>query len=169
LSPPSSGIGRAALVATAVLALDQASKAAVTAGIERGERIELLPGLGLVRVSNEGIAFGLLGDAGPAVIVISALAFLVLLGYFMTIGDRRGMWLPIGLLAGGALGNLIDRFRLGAVTDFIDLPRWPAFNVADIAITAGVAVLVVLVMRDGSRQEDAKPQPPGSDREAGSG
>jgi signal peptidase II len=136
------GLGRAALVALAVVALDQATKAIVRAEIAPGEAIDLVAGIDLVRVSNDGIAFGLLDGAGSAVLVIAALAFAVLLGVFLAGAERRGLWLPIGLLAGGAVGNLIDRVRDGAVTDFIDPPRWPAFNFADVSITIGVLLLI---------------------------
>lgn len=136
------GLGRAALVALAVVALDQATKAIVRAEIAPGEAIDLVAGIDLVRVSNDGIAFGLLDGAGSAVLVIAALAFAVLLGVFLAGAERRGLWLPIGLLAGGAVGNLIDRVRDGAVTDFIDPPKWPAFNFADVSITIGVLLLI---------------------------
>ena len=99
-------------------------------------------GIDIVRVTNRGIAFGLLDDAGSLVLVIAAVAFAALLGVFLASAERPGLWLPIGLLAGGALGNLIDRIREGAVTDFIDPPRWPAFNLADVEITIGVVLLV---------------------------
>jgi signal peptidase II len=136
------GYGRAALVALATLALDQLTKAHVRGGIAPGERIDFLPGVDLVRVANRGIAFGLLDDAGSLVLVLAAVAFASLLAVFLAASDRRGLWLPIGLLAGGAVGNLIDRIHEGAVTDFIDIGPWPAFNVADIAITLGVVILV---------------------------
>lgn len=156
MSARSGALGRAALVAGITLALDQASKAAIRSGIEPGERVEVLPGLDLVRVANEGIAFGLLEGAGAAVVVVSAFAFVVLLGYLLAVGGRPGMWLPLGLFAGGALGNLLDRLRLGSVTDFIDLPRWPAFNLADVAITAGLVVLAVIMLRSDEQAEDGE-------------
>ena len=62
------------------------------------------------------------------------------------------MWVAIGLLAGGAVGNLADRVRAGAVTDFIDLPPWPPFNLADVAITAGVLLLVLIYLREAERE-----------------
>ena len=65
---------------------------------------------------------------------------------------RPGMWLATGLLAGGAIGNLTDRVRADAVTDFVDLPPWPPFNLADVAITAGVLLLVFLYLRDSERE-----------------
>jgi len=136
------GLGKAALVALVAIAADQITKAIVRGQVMPGERIDAVAGIEIVRVHNSGIAFGLLNDAGSIVLVIAALAFAALLAMFLLSADRPGLWLPVGLLAGGALGNLIDRFREGFVTDFIDPPRWPAFNVADIEITLGVILLV---------------------------
>jgi signal peptidase II len=136
------GYGRAALVALVALGLDQLTKALVRGGIDPGERIDFLPGADLVRVANRGIAFGLLDDAGSLVLVLAAVAFAALLTVFLAASDRRGLWLPIGLLAGGAVGNLIDRIHEGAVTDFVDIGPWPAFNLADVEITLGVVILV---------------------------
>jgi signal peptidase II len=67
--------------------------------------------------------------------------------WFARHATRRLVWLPVGLLAGGAAGNIVDRARHGAVTDFIKLPAWPAFNVADMAITFGVLALLYVVER----------------------
>ena len=121
------GLGRAAAVALVAIALDQISKAVLRANVDPGERIDLVAGIEIVHVSNEGIAFGLLEDAGSIVIVIAAIAFAVLLGIFLLSAERPGLWLPIGLLAGGAIGNLIDRVREeSAVTDFIDPPALAA-------------------------------------------
>lgn len=136
------GLGKAALVTAAAIAVDQITKAIVRGQVQPGERIDLFAGIEIVRVHNSGIAFGLLDDAGSIVLVVAALAFAALLAMFLLSAERPGLWLPIGLLAGGALGNLIDRIREGFVTDFIDPPRWPAFNIADIEITLGVVLLV---------------------------
>ena len=138
------GLGKATLVAAVAIAADQITKAVVRGQVMPGERIDAAVGIEIVRVHNSGIAFGLLDDAGSIVLVIAALAFAALLGMFLFSADRPGLWLPVGLLAGGALGNLIDRIRDGFVTDFIDPPRWPAFNVADIEITLGVIMLVAI-------------------------
>lgn len=140
---------RAAAVAAVAFAIDQISKAAVRSSVRPGERVELIAGIDLVRVGNEGIAFGLLDGTGSVAIVLAAAAFVALLGYFLAVSHRGSTWIPIGLLAGGALGNLTDRITEGAVTDFIDPPSWPAFNVADIEITAGVIVLAIIYLRGG--------------------
>jgi signal peptidase II len=160
------GLVRAAVVALLALALDQITKAIVRAEISPGERIDLIAGIDLVRVSNDGIAFGLLDDAGGGVLVLAGGAFVLLLAYFLASSEQPRLWLPLGLLAGGALGNLVDRIDRGAVTDFIDPPNWPAFNVADIEITLGVALLVLLFMRGGdSRAATAEGPEPGGEPE----
>jgi signal peptidase II len=133
---------RAAALTLAVVAVDQATKALVRGGVELGDRDGVFPGVELVHVRNRGIAFGLLDDAGSLVLVLAAVAFAALLGVFLAASDRRGLWLPIGLLAGGAVGNLIDRIHEGAVTDFVDIGPWPSFNLADVEITIGVVILV---------------------------
>jgi signal peptidase II len=137
--------GRAALLAAAVLAADQASKAAVRASVGRGESIDLIPGLELVNTRNRGIAFGLLSGGGTLVAVVAAAALIALIAFFLTHRERRLAWLPTGLLVGGAAGNLLDRAREGSVTDFIDPVAWPAFNLADAAITIGVLALLYVL------------------------
>lgn len=149
---------RALLVCGAVLAIDQAGKAMVRAQISRGDEVELLPFLDLTNTRNRGIAFGLAGEVPPALIAAMIVALIAVLGY-LSLREQGSplVWLPAGLLVGGALGNLIDRVREGAVTDFIDLPAWPTFNLADAAITLGVTMLVLLPELDRwrrRRQED---------------
>ena len=91
-------------------------------------------------MTNSGVAFGLFSGGGDALVVaFTALALGLIVGWFSLDTLRPGLWLAVGLLAGGALGNLADRVCDGAVTDFIDPPAWPAFNLADVAITAGVS------------------------------
>jgi signal peptidase II len=141
--------GRVALVAVAVVALDQATKALVRATIERGEREAVLPGVELVHTQNSGVAFGALGGGGAVVTVVVALALVALLSYFATHVRRPLFWLPTGMLLGGAIGNVIDRARAGAVTDFVQIPLgFPAFNVADMSITLGVVVLLYVLEQD---------------------
>jgi signal peptidase II len=134
---------RAGAMVVAVLVADQLTKAAVRSSLQVGERREVLPFLDLVRVNNDGIAFGFLGG-GQALVVVAVVAALGgLIVFFALHADRPLVWLPTGLLLGGALGNVLDRVRDGAVTDFVKVPHWPAFNVADVAITAGVVALVL--------------------------
>ena len=146
---------RAALVVLGVVVVDQASKAIVVDQIPRGDRRAVLPGVELVHVRNRGIAFGLLDGRSIALTVLTVAALALLVGYFILHTDRPLLWLATGLLLGGALGNLLDRVRDDAVTDFIDLPLWPAFNVADMSITAGV--LVLLAALEMGRESGAEP------------
>ena len=134
--------GRAALVAAAVIGVDQLTKRTVAAGIGVGEVRRFLPGIDLVHVRNTGVAFSLFSGGGTLVLVFTLLALALLAGYLVLRPERPWLWLPTGLLIGGAVGNLIDRVADGAVTDFIKLPLWPAFNVADMAITFGVLALL---------------------------
>ena len=142
----------ASAVAVAVLAVDQATKAIVRAAIERGEEVSVLPGIELVNTRNRGIAFGLFQDGGALLIVVAAVAMVGIVVFFALNAGRPRAWIPMGLLVGGAAGNLLDRLRDGSVTDFIDLPAWPAFNVADMAITFGV--LAMLWLLEGPRGRD---------------
>jgi signal peptidase II len=100
-----------------------------------------------VNVRNSGVAFGRLQNAEAIVAIVIGLALVGLLVYFARNGARRLMWLPTGMLLGGALGNIVDRLREGAVIDFLKLPHWPAFNVADASITVGVVILLVVIER----------------------
>jgi len=127
-----------------VIAADQAAKAAVEAHLVPGEEVDVLGPLGLTLAHNRGVAFGLAGGAGAPLILLTVVALGVVAYLFARNPARRGMWVATGLLAGGALGNLTDRVRADAVTDYVDLPPWPPFNLADVAITAGVALFVLL-------------------------
>ena len=138
---------RAALVMVAVIALDQGTKALVRSGVAVGDRDGVFPGVEIVHVRNEGVAFSRFSGGGTVVAVIVGAALLALVAYFVTHLDKPLVWLPTGMLLGGALGNVIDRIRDGAVTDFIKLPAWPAFNVADVSITFGVLVLLYVTER----------------------
>jgi signal peptidase II len=137
--------GRAAALALAVVAADQATKALVRANIDIGNRDGVFPGVELVHVRNRGVAFGLFADGGFVLVAIGAACVVALLAFFATHSRRPLVWLPTGLLLGGAAGNLIDRLQQGYVTDFIDLPLWPAFNLADSAITIGVLSLLYVL------------------------
>ena len=133
---------RAVLVAAVVIALDQLTKHTVATGIAPGEEKKFLPLVHLVHVRNTGVAFSIFSGGGTLVLVFTLLALAMLVGYFARHPERPWLWVPTGMLVGGAIGNLIDRIANGAVTDFIKLPHWPAFNVADMSITFGVLALL---------------------------
>lgn len=137
---------RALALGALVVLVDQVSKAIAASALGPGERIDIGLGFELADVRNRGIAFGLLSDGQTLVIVVTALSLALILGYFALNPARPGLWIGVGLLLGGAVGNLADRVRANEVTDFIDPPMWPAFNVADIAIVIGI-LLIVLVHR----------------------
>jgi signal peptidase II len=136
--------------------LDQVTKALVRGGVDVGEEDSILPAVTLVHVRNTGVAFGAFSGGGLIVVALVAAALTALLWYFVTHLDKPLVWLPTGMLLGGSIGNIIDRVRDGAVTDFIKLPAWPAFNVADMAITFGVLVLLWVIEQDERRAPDRR-------------
>jgi signal peptidase II len=139
--------GPPAAVATAglVVAVDQVTKQLADANIERGEEVNVFFGLDLTNTRNTGVAFGALEGGGLVVGILIGLSLALLIAYFAFNRDMPWLWLPVGMLVGGALGNLADRAREGAVIDFIDPVAWPAFNVADICIVLGVLGLLWVV------------------------
>jgi signal peptidase II len=146
-------------LAGAIVVLDQVTKAVALARLSLGVPVPIVDGLlALTLVLNPGLAFGLLGTVPPAWRWVVAALSLVALGVLARVALRvlpAGGWtgrLSIGLIFGGAVGNLVDRARFGAVVDFVDVHwrgwHWPAFNVADSAITIGVALLALRLLRD---------------------
>jgi signal peptidase II len=136
----------AGLVLLAVVVADQLSKRGVEHWIVPGEERKLLPGIQLVNTRNHGVAFGFLPGSHTGVTILIAIALAALVVYFARHRTQRLIWLPTGMLVGGALGNILDRLREGAVTDFIKLPLgWPPFNLADISITLGILILFLLI------------------------
>jgi len=153
-APSLRGAGvRAAVVLALVLAADQVVKALVTGSLERGEVRDLVWFVDLVNTRNTGVAFGQLQDGGVVVSIVIVLALMALLVFFVRNAQRPLIWLPTGMLLGGALGNIVDRLREGAVIDYLKLPHWPAFNVADASITVGVVILLIVIER-GDRAAD---------------
>ena len=140
-----SGPAAAAATAGLVVALDQATKQLAATNIARGDQVAVIPGLDLTSTRNTGVAFGALAGGGVVVAVLIGASLALLLAYFVANRDRPWLWLPVGMLLGGALGNLADRAREGAVIDFIDPVAWPAFNLADSCIVVGVFALLYVV------------------------
>jgi signal peptidase II len=149
------------LLAGAIVALDQITKIVALGYLQLGVPVSIIDGLlSLTLVLNPGLAFGLLGTIPPAWRWVVAALSLVALAVLARVALRvlpTGGWpgrLAIGLIFGGAVGNLIDRTRFGAVVDFVDVYwrgwHWPAFNVADSAITVGVALLALRLMTERS-------------------
>src|SRR5256714_980478 len=134
------------VVAAAVLA-DQATKHIVSSQLALGEKAKVVGPFSIHHVENSGIAFGLFAGATPLVTALTALAVGWMLVFFARSGARHPV-LPValGLLIGGSVSNLVDRIRLGHVTDFLDFRYWPAFNLADSFIVIGVAILFLALV-----------------------
>lgn len=142
-----------------VLAADQVAKAVVEDHLVIGQRVEVLGPLELTLAHNSGVAFGLAGGAGIGLVLVTLAALAVVTYLFAKNPTRPGMWVAVGFVAGGALGNLVDRVRAGHVTDFIHVGFWPDFNLADVSISVGVILLVLLYLRDAEAQSsDEEPE-----------
>jgi signal peptidase II len=139
------GVTAAVATAGVVVAIDQITKQIANANVARGDEASVFPGLEISNTRNTGVAFGMFQDGGVIVAVLIGLSLAGLIIFFLRHSDVPWMWLPVGMLVGGALGNLADRAREGAVIDFIDPVAWPAFNVADTCIVVGVVLLVWVV------------------------
>jgi signal peptidase II len=135
----------AVVVAASVVLLDQVTKRIVVDSLSRGEHVDVFLGIELTYVRNKGIAFGALGGGGTLVTVVTVAAVLLLALYFAFHTSTRWLWLPFGVVAGGALGNLVDRLSEGSVVDWIDPILWPAFNLADVAIVLGILGLLYVL------------------------
>ncbi len=132
------------LVALAAAGADQLTKSFVAGRLTLGDAVEIAGPFAIHHVRNTGIAFGLFSDSTSIVIVLTAVAIGAMVAFFARSGRRHPL-LPVavGLVLGGSISNLVDRLRLGYVTDFLDLDYWPAFNLADTFIVVGVGVLFV--------------------------
>ncbi len=158
-----------ALILTSVVALDQASKALLQRSLELHEYRPVIEGLfSISHVRNRGAAFGILSDAGlpyqgVVLSLVSLLALVAIAVYSWRLpAEARLPRLALAFVLGGALGNLIDRVRFGYVVDFIHVywnqHVWPDFNLADSAITTGVCLLLLDMLRP-ERRAEAQPEP----------
>ena len=145
---------RFGVLALVVLVLDQVTKAIVRASLDPRESVEVFPGFSFSRVANEGIAFGFFPGRQTAVAVLTLVALsAIAIALAGLVARNATVAAGAGMLVGGSLGNLIDRLIHGAVTDFLDFERWPAFNVADCGITIGAVLIVIGLMQDGEGGE----------------
>jgi len=145
-----------AAVSLAAVAGDQLTKQVVRSHLLIDESAKVVGPLSIHRVQNSGIAFGLFASATALVTVLTAIAVGWMLVFFARSGARHPV-LPaaLGLLIGGSVSNLVDRVRLGHVTDFIDFGWWPAFNLADSFIVIGVAILLLALTAADRRSNEA--------------
>lgn len=148
-------MARGLLIAIVVLVLDLVTKAMVLAWLR--EPITLTPFANLVVVWNRGVSFGMLSTIGPVALIALATVICAVLLFWLYRTNELFLTIALGLVIGGAIGNVIDRLRFGAVLDFVDLHaggyHWPAFNVSDSAICVGAALLLV----DGLRSPRHRP------------
>ena len=144
-------------IAGAAIAADQVTKELVTRRLALGEETDIVGPLSLHHVQNTGIAFGLFPSATALVTAFTALAVAWMLYFFARSGSRHSV-LPIalGFLLGGSASNLVDRLRLGHVTDFLDVAYWPAFNLADSFIVAGVVILLTALVGGGRKSREGQ-------------
>ena len=150
------------LVAAAAILLDQVAKAFVVAYVEPGRSLTLIPHvLSLTHSTNSGAAFGLFKGSGQIVFLAALVVVVLTFAWFFAFRKKQSLWsfVGLGLIIGGALGNLIDRVARHnhQVVDFFDLGWWPVFNVADIAIVAGVIIVVVVTALELWREDAVKP------------
>jgi signal peptidase II len=141
-------------VAAAALVADQLTTQVIARTLDVGQSVDILGPFSIRHVENSGIAFGFFSSRTTVVITVTALAVAWMIWFFAR-SARRHPVLPValGLVLGGSVSNLVDRIRLGQVTDFLDLEAWPAFNLADSFIVVGVAVLFgALVLADRPRR-----------------
>ena len=134
-------------IAGAAILADQVTKQIVSSALPLGDDAHVFGPFSIHHVQNSGIAFGLFASATSAVILLTAVAVAWMLAFFARSAQRHPV-LPaaLGLVLGGSLSNLLDRVRLGHVTDFLDLRYWPAFNLADTFIVVGVAILFAALL-----------------------
>ena len=152
-------------LALLITVLDQISKWWILTDVMSPPAIiAVTPNFNLVLVWNRGVSFGILNQGSAWVPwVLSALASAICVGLFIWLRRAESRWLAaaLGLIIGGALGNLVDRLRFGAVADFLDVHaggyHWPAFNVADSAITVGVGILLIDALITGREERQVEP------------
>lgn len=150
------------LVMTLVILLDQVSKMRIESWLPMNTSYRPFPALGqlfqLSHVSNTGAAFGLFPDSSNIFMVVAIVVSLVIILYNWRLpGGHPLMRVALGLQLGGALGNFVDRLRLGHVTDFLDFGPWPVFNLADLAIVSGVVLMAVLLLFESPEREPERP------------
>ncbi|UCD57442.1 MAG: signal peptidase II [Candidatus Hydrogenedentota bacterium] len=136
-------------IAFLITLIDQVTKWIVISHLHLHESVPVVPGIfSVTRVHNSGIAFGLFPGLPDVFMVITLISMLFVIYFYLT-SESRGTLLTLGcaFILGGAMGNLLDRFRFGYVVDFVNFSFWPAFNVADASVSIGVALLLTSFFR----------------------
>jgi len=146
-------------IIAATFLVDQLSKAVVQLLMYQGESIPVAPSVfHLTYIMNPGAAFGLLAHQTTLFVAVTVLLVaVVLLGYKRLPPGRTPLRYGLGLVVGGALGNLVDRLRYGRVVDFLDFRIWPVFNLADTAIVIGACLLIWGLLKDAGKKAEKEP------------
>jgi signal peptidase II len=143
------------VLAALIVGLDQFVKWVIRESVERGDSHAVIWPLKIVHVTNSGAAFGMFQNAGPLLVLTSVVGMAALFVFLFNPGFAHPvMRFGLAFMLGGAVGNLIDRVRVGEVVDFLKVPNWPAFNVADSAVSIGVVLLIWAMLRE------PQPSPP---------
>ena len=133
-------------IAVPVIILDVVTKMIIVKQVAFHETIKVLPFINIVHIENKGAAFGLFAGLGNVFFIIISLVAIVFIAYYLKTVQKKMEIISLSLVLGGAVGNLIDRIRIGKVTDFIDFYinnwHWPSFNVADSALTVGIILFL---------------------------
>ena len=146
------------VLAALVVALDQLTKWIIRQTLEKGDSWNIAWPLKIVHITNSGAAFGILQNAGPLLVVTSLFGMAAILIYLFNPGFAHPlMRAGLALMLGGAVGNLVDRVYAGKVVDFIKVPHWPAFNLADSSITIGVLLLLWAMTREPENEPSPEP------------
>jgi signal peptidase II len=141
------------VLAMVVVVLDQLSKWAIRHTLDKGDSWDVVWPVKIVHITNTGAAFGMLQNAGPLLVVTSIIGMAAILIYLFNPGFAHPlMRAGLALMLGGAVGNLVDRIYAGKVVDFIKVPHWPAFNMADSSITIGVLLLLWAMTREPEKE-----------------
>lgn len=142
--------------AFAIVVVDQLTKWGIRTWVDRGDAWPEDFPLQIVHFRNSGAAFGILQGAGPLLAIASLAGMAAILIYLFSPGFSRPLVrLGLSFMLGGAIGNLIDRVYAGEVVDFLKIPHWPAFNIADSAITIGVVLLLWTFLTEPQQPKDA--------------
>jgi len=156
IDKPTGGRGRTEFYVAAVAALvaDQVSKIVLQSLLPTGRAVDVIAGVfSITPQTNTGVAFGLLAGGGPLLILVGVVVIFAIVKLRLQRSKSRLLAVSLGLLLGGAAGNLVDRVARGGVFDFLDFHVWPVFNMADVAVTIGGALLVIhMLFGEGSRR-----------------